>query len=82
MLIAAAAAAKPGDLKSTGNYLSPASPALTRSPLMQCTSNGLPSPNPQMYWAQNNPSRNLQAGNNGNIYCVGPLLIIILSKSS
>ncbi|KAK4772356.1 hypothetical protein SAY86_014131 [Trapa natans] len=61
IMLIVAAAAKPGELKSTGNYLSAASPALKRSLSMQSASTELPSPNHQIYWIQNNSSCNLQS---------------------
>ncbi|OWM83036.1 hypothetical protein CDL15_Pgr016518 [Punica granatum] len=61
IMLIAAAAAKPGEVKSTGNYFPPASPVLTRSPSMQSTSTALASPNPHMYPIPNNPLCKLQA---------------------
>ncbi|XP_030530561.1 protein TIFY 3B [Rhodamnia argentea] len=60
MLIAAAAVAKPGDVKSSGSY-GPSSPALTRSPSLQSTATALASPKPQLYPMQQNPLCKLQA---------------------
>lgn len=60
IILLAAAAAKPGEMKSSGSYR-PSSPALTRSPSLQSTATALASPNPQLYPMQQNPLCKLQA---------------------
>ncbi|XP_030448327.1 protein TIFY 3B-like [Syzygium oleosum] len=60
IMLIAAAAAKPGDMKSSGSY-GPSSPALTRSPSLQSTATALASPKPQIHPMQQNPLCKLQA---------------------